>query len=170
MQERERGTGESAALPAPFEAMNAPAPVCEASGCGTLVALEHDSEGRPLTAHTVVGAVARMWGMDEALPKGVDWMVLGARDTDGCHQITTVGNAERDAPERAEVIEGALDALLHAYRIPDAWAQAMMPAPIHELFIVAVMRTHDGARRYVAVARLAPELEAERQRELAREA
>ena len=137
-------------IPAPFAAMNSPMPTCADPGCGRPVHIDPPRGHTEFCAHTFVPAIIALFGMDR-LPNGVDWFVVGARDTDGHRQLITIGDDE-SGEARTTMIEYAIRDLPNAFALPPGWASALMPAPITHLFITAIKLEADGSAQCTSIA------------------
>ena len=137
-------------IPPPFEAMNNPVPTCSEPRCGRPVHLDPPHGHSGSCAHTFVPAVIGLLGMDR--PRhGVDWFVVGARDTDGHRQIITVAEDE-SLNARKRMLDHAIADLDHAFPLPPPWASALMPASITHFFATAIRVGDDGTVQCTTVA------------------
>ena len=136
-------------IPPPFALMNDPVPTCSDRGCGRPVLIDPPAGHGELCAHTFVPAVISLLGMDR-LPNGVDWFVVGARDTEGHRQLITVGDDE-SPNARKRMLDHAIGDLENAYRLPPPWASALMPASITHFFTTAI-RVDDDTVQCTTVA------------------
>ena len=137
-------------IPAPFGLMNDPVPTCSDPGCRRPVHIDPPPGDDQFCAHTFVPAIIGLPGMDR-LPDGVDWFVVGARDTDGHRQIITIGDDE-SLDARKRMMEHAIADLDNAFRLPPLWASALMPASITHLFTTAIKVGEDGTAQCTTVA------------------
>ena len=131
-------------IPPPFQMMNSPVPRCSEAECGRPVHLDPPPGHAEWCAHTFVPAIIGMLGMDRPT-KGVDWFVVGARDSQGHRQVITVAEDE-SCEARKRMLDRAIADLDNAFRLPPPWASALMPASITHFFTTAIRVDDDSGR------------------------
>ena len=105
----------SKARPPPFQALNAPVPRCEAPECGELLHLVLPRSEIEFNARSVTVALVELMQMRK-LPKGTDWLVVGANEAGSQTHVTTVGDKRID--EQHAIITGAIESVDNAWEIP----------------------------------------------------